>query len=96
MLIGLSLFAASCLAAATALSAPKPDPWPRWEAHDKMSTERVDHGAWNGFLGTYLVVGDSSAVNRVRYAAVSVEDREALREYLKSLEAVGVSGLSRP
>jgi hypothetical protein len=56
----------------------------------------VDHGAWEGFLGTYVVAGDPSDVNRVRYAEVSAEDREALREYLKSLEAVGVSGLSRP
>lgn len=94
-LIGLPLVAASCLAAAAALAAPKPDLWPRWEANEDSSVERVDHGAWERFLGTYLVAGDPSGVKVVRYADVSARDREGLGEYLKSLEAVEVSGLSR-
>jgi len=94
-LIGLPLLAASCLAAAAAFAAPKPDLWPRWEANEDSSRERVDHGAWERFLGTYLVADDPSGVKVVRYADVSTPDREGLGEYLKSLEAVEVSGLSR-
>lgn len=86
-----SIFVAASLAAA----APKADLWPRWERHDPRSTVTVDHAAWDEFLGKYLVADDPSGINLARYGSVTPEDRQALRSYLESLEAVRVSEMNR-
>ena len=86
-----SIFVAASLAAA----APKADLWPRWERHDPRSTVTVDHAAWDEFLGKYLVADDPSGINLARYGSVTPEDRQALRSYLDSLEAVRVSEMNR-
>lgn len=83
------------LLAAPALAAPKPDLWPRWEAHDPASTTTVNHEAWNLFLAKYLVTGHPSGVNRARYAEVGAEDKAALGRYITSLAATPVSKLTR-
>jgi hypothetical protein len=88
------LFAALTLAA-TALAAPKPDLWPRWEAHNPASTARVDHANWRGFLTTYLDADHPSGIHRLRYAKVSDVGRRALAEYLDALQATSVSTLNR-
>ena len=79
-----------------AQSAPKPDLWPRWEANDARSTTVVDHAAWGAFLQKYLVANHPSGVNRVRYGAVTPEDRRSLEDYVGRLAAVRVAGLNRP
>jgi hypothetical protein len=86
-----SIFVAASLAAA----APKADLWPRWERHDPRSTVTADHAAWDEFLGKYLVADDPSGINLARYGSVTPEDRQALRSYLDSLEAVRVSEMNR-
>ena len=88
--------AAAVVVAAAAFAAPKPDLWPRWEAHDPASTVRVDHRPWEELLAKYLVTGHPSGVNRVRYAQVTAEDKAALDRYVASLEATPVSSLGRP
>lgn len=80
---------------ATAWAAPRPDLWPRWEAHDPASTTGVDHRAWDAFLVTYLVTNHPSGVNRLRYAQVSAEDKAALARYVGALAAAPVSKLRR-
>ncbi|MDF1556421.1 MAG: DUF547 domain-containing protein, partial [Deferrisomatales bacterium] len=92
----LLLAAVPLLAAAAASAAPKPDLWPRWEAHAPESTATVNHEAWETFLSKYLVTGHPSGVNRVGYADVSAEDKAALDRYVASLGATPVSKLSRP
>ena len=77
-------------------SAPKAELWERWTAHDPESRITVDHRTWDALLGRYLVVNDPSGVNLFRYKAVSTLDRAALLMYLDELQAVPVSGLSRP
>jgi hypothetical protein len=77
-------------------AAPKADLWSKWEAHDPKSQTMVDHTPWDRFLKRYLVANDPSGVNRMRYAEVTPEDREALKGYLDMLQGVRVSGLSRP
>ncbi|MGD8368758.1 MAG: DUF547 domain-containing protein [Desulfobacterales bacterium] len=76
-------------------AAPKPDLWPRWEAHDPSSRALVDHSKWGLFLERYLVTGSSSGINRVRYAGVTPEDRQLLETYLAELQAVRVTSLTR-
>jgi len=92
----LLLAAVPLLAAAAAFAAPKPDLWPRWEAHAPESTATVDHEAWSAFLSRYLVTDHPSGVNRVRYADVSAADKADLARYVASLEAAPVSKRSRP
>jgi hypothetical protein len=94
--------AAVFVAAATMLgipaalhAAPKPEPWPRWEAHDASSTTTIDHSGWGRFLETYLVTDPPSGVNLVRYGEVTAEDRRMLETYLEALQAVQVTRLNR-
>lgn len=82
--------------AATSRGAPKPDLWERWQAHDPQSTVRVDHTAWDRFLRTYVVSSHPSGVNHVSYGVVTDEDREILGVYVREMEAIAVSGLTRP
>jgi hypothetical protein len=83
------------LGAAVSPGAPKPNLWERWQAHDPRSTVRVDHTRWDSFLRSNVVTSHPSGVNRVRYGAVTNNDRETLEEYLREMESVAVSGLSR-
>lgn len=91
----LAVAVALVLAAGLAGAAPKPDLWPRWEAHDPASTVVVDHRAWDAFLAKYLVTSHPSGVNRVRYEGVKAEDKAALGRYVASLAATPVSKLRR-
>jgi hypothetical protein len=77
------------------LAAPQAELWPRWEAHDPASAERVDHTSWGEFLEAYLVSDDPSGVNLVRYGDVSATDRRSLQRYIDRLEALQVSSLNR-
>jgi hypothetical protein len=78
-----------------AAAAPAARPWTRWEAHDPASKVVVDHGAWSGFLGRYLVPSRNGGATRVAYAEVTATDRAILAEYLAGLQKVRVSGLKR-
>lgn len=86
----LLVFATSALQAA-----PKADLWPRWQKHDPSSSKTIEHGAWNKFLEKYLVAPHPSGINRLRYSAVTREDREILQAYIKNLEQVPVSTYNR-
>lgn len=77
------------------LAAPKPELWPKWLGHNSHSEIRVDHKGWDRFLKIYVVTDDPSGINRVRYASVTPQDKEKLKEYLKGLQSVQVSGLNR-
>jgi hypothetical protein len=76
--------------------APQPDLWDRWQTHDQASVATIDHSAWGRFLDRYLVAKHPSGIHRVRYAAVTREDRKALHDYLDQLQRAAVSGLNRP
>ena len=77
------------------LAAPKPELWPKWLGHNSHSEIRVDHKGWDRFLKIYIVTDEPSGINRVGYARVTPEDKENLKEYLKGLQRVQVSGLNR-
>ena len=76
-------------------AAPKPEPWPRWEAHDPSSKTVVDHSDWGRFLERYLVTDHPSGINLVSYRKVTAKDRKALDTYLEKLQAVTVTRLNR-
>jgi hypothetical protein len=79
----------------TVYGAPKAKLWPRWQSHDPDSAAIVDHADWNIILERYVDAGHPSGINRFKYRSVSPEDRQTLKEYLRNLQDVAVSGLAR-
>jgi hypothetical protein len=79
----------------SAQAAPKAELWARWQKHDPASRQQIDHTAWNRFLKQHVVTTDPSGIYRVRYQAVSFEDRKNLRGYLQAMQAVEVSNYNR-
>jgi hypothetical protein len=87
---------AMALAIAPAVSAaPKAELWPRWQAHVAGAALSIDHGAWDRFLATYVVVG-ADGINRVRYGGVTRADRQALDSYILALSATPIDLYDRP
>jgi hypothetical protein len=80
---------------ATAQAAPKAELWARWQKHDPASRQKIDHGGWDRFLKQYVVTADPSGIHRVRYQAVTPEDRKSLKGYLQTMQTVAVSTYSR-
>jgi len=78
-----------------AQSAPKAELWPRWQKHDPSSRQKIDHGAWDGFLKKFVVAPHPSGINRVRYQAVTAVDFKSLQDYLRSMQAVVISTYNR-
>jgi hypothetical protein len=82
----------SSLAQANALErlfAPKAERWTFWDSRDPGATLKIDHSAWNTFLGQYVLQGEDG-INRVRYAGVSDTDRQQLRGYITALEQLAI------
>jgi len=82
-------------AAGEARAASKADLWARWQKHDATNRQKIDHGGWDRFLKRYVVTGDPSGIHRVRYQAVTPEDRKHLRDYLEAMQTVAVSRYNR-
>lgn len=80
---------------ASSRAAPKAELWARWQKHDPASRQKINHGDWDRFLKQYVVTADPSGIYRVRYHAVTVEDRKILKGYLQAMQAVAVSNYSR-
>ncbi|WP_119167831.1 DUF547 domain-containing protein [Algihabitans albus] len=78
-----------------AAAAPASDLWPRWLPHVSGADRQVDHAAWDALLARYAR-SDGDGIVRVAYAAVTAEDRGALRRYLDDLASEAVSQLDRP
>ncbi len=76
-------------------AAPRPELWPKWQANDSASAQKIDHSAWDQFLKKYVVAPHPSGINRVRYAMVTLEDRTALKNYLKNLQSLTISTYNR-
>src|SRR6516225_4390461 len=85
----------SLLTVSIAQAAPKAELWPRWRAHDPGSTQTIDHVAWDRFLKKYVVSPHPSGINRVRYDAVTPEDRKLLKSYLQHLQRVPISSFNK-
>ncbi len=66
----------------------------RWQITADADRIRVDHGSWDGFLERYVST-DAAGVNRLAYGRVTPDDRAILQGYLKDLQTVPVSSLTR-
>jgi len=81
-----------------AYGAPAAELWTRWQTHDPNSDVIVDHADWGLLLKRYVVANHPSGINRFRYSSVSAGDRQALKNYLRmmqAMQAVSVSALNR-
>lgn len=78
-----------------AAAAPKAELWSRWQQHDPGSTQAIDHTSWDAFLRRYVNASHPSGINRVRYAAVTPADRQALQRYVDTLQTVPISTYNR-
>lgn len=76
-------------------AAPKADLWPRWQKHEPTNGRKIDHNAWDRFLKQYVIAPHPSGINRVRYQAVTPEDRKHLKTYLQSMQALPISTYNR-
>lgn len=92
--IALAVALANMLACSHVRAAPSPDLWPRWQAHDPQSNDRIDHSAWDQILSTYLKRG-ADGVNRFDYAALKTSDRPKLDAYISSLAMTPISEFNR-
>ncbi len=83
------------LAVSTSWAAPSSELWGFWSANNAASQASVDHGAWNDFLGKYLVIASPGSVNLVKYSQVSKADKAILSSYLERLQKIPVTTLNR-
>jgi hypothetical protein len=64
-----------------------------FSTNDPKATMTVDHSAWAGILGRY-VVASPDGINRFGYGRVTAADKAALKAYLAALQKVKVTTLS--
>ena len=91
---GLAFAATAVGTAPQAAAAPASELWPRWLPHEPDSGLKVDHDAWDAFLGRYARRGADGVV-LLPYGSISESDRDALRRYLDSLAKQPVAPLNR-
>jgi hypothetical protein len=95
VLIRLAVIVAIFLLQPAAHGAPKADLWPRWQKHEPANTRKIDHSAWDRFLKQHVIAPHPSGINRVRYQAVTPEDRKNLKAYLESMQSLPISTYNR-
>ncbi|MBK5920316.1 hypothetical protein CCR80_04585 [Rhodothalassium salexigens] len=66
----------------------------RWAVARVEPAVRVDHGPWSAWLDDHLVV-DAEGRTRLAYGEVTLTARQALKTYIRSLERVDVTALTR-
>ena len=75
-----------------AAAVPDPIAWNFWNVQGEVP--EVDHEPWQHFLDRYLVASPDG-INRVRYQALTAEDRAALSAYVSTQAALDPRGLTR-
>ena len=82
------------ICSAVAEGAPRAELWAKWQAHDDASIATIDHGAWNRFLHSHLMLG-SDGIARIAYASVTAADRDRLGADLARLAAIPIDAHNR-
>ncbi len=59
-----------------------------WKQSDEGNTKVIDHQPWQMVLEHYLISNRPSKVNRFRYSEVSEKDKQSLKKYLSTLQAI--------
>lgn len=74
----------SCIATAM----PSEKYWGFWDRSSQRNFARIDHGAWDEILKTYVIDNHASGVNRFRYGDVTKANQRKLAHYIKELEGL--------
>lgn len=69
--------------------------FPKVAEHQAQSQTRIDHSAFDQFLGRYLAAPKDDGTALLRYADVSAADKTALGDYINRLQGVQVTALNR-
>lgn len=96
LLTSLSFFTIFACWSPNLSAAPRAELWSYWQNHNATSGRRIDHTRWGLFLGRYLDTMHPSGIYRLKYAAVTEQDKALLGEYLTDLATVQVTQLNRP
>jgi hypothetical protein len=95
VLIRSLLIVAILLTHSLAHASPKAELWALWQKHDAASKQKIDHSAWDRFLKQYVIAPHPSGINRVRYQAVTPEERKNLKAYLQTMQSLPISTYNR-
>ncbi len=76
-------------------AAPKADYWVFWDKHDSSSQFTVDHAHWDNFLKRYISEDQDLNMYVLDYRKVTKVDKKALKNYLKSLQALNPRSYNR-
>ena len=76
-------------------AAPKAELWPRWQQHNPQNPAQIDFTFWDSFLVKYVDAQHPSGIYRMRYASVSVEDRQALQHAIVVLQTISISAYNQ-
>lgn len=68
--------------------------WEHWEVHDPLSTESIDHTAWQQFL-THYTHPNRLGITVVNYKAITSADRKKLSQYIYDLSLIKISNYNR-
>jgi len=71
------------------------DPGNYFRQSNTNNMYKVDHQIFQDILNRYLDDNDPSGINRFDYAAVSKEDKQALKNYLKYLSEINITKLNK-
>ena len=85
----------ACTLQGVGQAAPKAELWARWQQHDPNNQQSIDFTPWNTFLGAYLDARHPSGITRLRYASVTAADRQALQQFLATLQGLPISTYNR-
>ncbi len=75
-------------------SSKAPQAWEDWAQSNQQDSRVIEHGEWTGLLQKYIKPGAAN-LNKFAYGKVSAADKTVLQNYIKSLEAVEVTGYNK-
>jgi hypothetical protein len=75
-------------------AAPRAEAWDYWNTSLNNQTVEIDHSPWQVFLDRYLEIPEDG-ISRVRYSAVTEEDRISVNNYLEHLQRLPVKQMTR-
>lgn len=75
-------------------SSKAPQAWDDWAQSNPQDTRVIDHSDWTALLKKYIKPG-KAGLNTFAYGKVSATDKAALQNYVRSLEAIEVTGYNK-
>lgn len=68
--------------------------WPRWEANNPLSKDKIDHKVWRNFLKSHVVVSHEN-IHLVNYPDITKANIAKLQQYVHYLEQINIDNYNR-